>query len=147
MKYSSPGWFETLPAKAIEPPGPRLMSTQNGFDGTARPRSSLFGAPSSGCSQSATRVPSSPPTRSDFPSGIQIERARLRSIARVTTVSRPPSAGATWTSLTLFGSPSRGYQKAIRAPSGENDGNPSSVLREVSRRAAPVATSRTITMV
>ena len=62
-------------------------------------------------------------------------------------MSRPPSAGTTCTSLTLLGSPSRGYQKAIFDPSGEKVGKPSSVVRAVSCRVAALATSATITTV
>ena len=57
------------------------------------PSSTLRAGPSSGCSQSATRVPSFPLTRSDLPSGIQ-RPLTLRSSAWVTRVPSPPDADA-----------------------------------------------------
>src|SRR5437667_2552211 len=58
----------------------------------------------------------------------------------------PAGTDATSISFTLFRSPSRGYQKAIWAPSGEKTGNDSSSLRPVSGLIVPPATSRICTV-
>src|SRR5262245_28781200 len=131
----------SVAVKAIEPSFPTATSTQNDEDGLAVPRSSLRAAPSIGCSHSETFVLSLAPTRSVFPSGIQIERATFLSSVRVMLRPAPPADGATWISLTLPVSPSRGCQYAICEPSGEKTGWTSWRSRPVRPRICPVAMS------
>src|SRR5262249_44992886 len=73
----------------------------------------------------------------------------LRSSGRVTLrPAPPPRVAATWISLTLPGSTSRGCQYATDVPSGENVGCPSpprSLL--VTLRVCPEASSSTCTLV
>src|SRR5262245_59284711 len=102
----------------MAPSRPVVTSIQKDQEGLTLPRSRRRASPSSGWSQSETRVPSLPPTRSVRPSDIQIDRYRQRSSLRVTDLGSPPDAGTTAISFTLFGSPSRGYQRASRLPSG-----------------------------
>src|SRR5437867_3857759 len=141
MYHSSEGRCGSLPVKAIAPLAPTARSTQKDQDGFTGPRLRRRAGPSSGWSQSDTRVPSLPPTRIDLPSGIQRERYRQRSRARVRIRGVPPAVGTRLISLTLFWSPSRLYQYAICVPSGLQDGTLSSRLRPVRARIAPVPTS------
>ena len=85
------------------------MSTQNADAGTILPSSILRAAPESGCTQSPVVVLWLAPTSSVLSSS-QIERAMLRSIARVTFTLSPPAVGTTWMSFPNFACSSRGYQ-------------------------------------
>ena len=76
-----------------------------------------------------------------MPSGSQTDRNTLRSIAAVTSLPSPPAAGATQIAFWPERSPACGCQYAMRVPSGENTGWPSSTWWVVNRRVVPVATS------
>jgi hypothetical protein len=99
----------SVPVNAIAPRRSTVTSTKKLDEGVTAPRLSFRAAPSTGWIHNDTRVPSLAPTSSDVPSAIQIARAMLRSIGRVMLrPAPPPRAAATWTSLPLPGSKSRG---------------------------------------